>query len=1069
MPKTMLADLGLPAARVSLLSSAERQQLLTFLLRWEYLVDLHACLDVLLQERPDLVTLLDLRARALAVQQRFDTALEVAAQRLRLRASVSAQSLLAELHLAKGALDDARRVIQALVEQAPDSTTAWRVYAEIAIAQSDTSTAVSACHRLGELTPDGQSYLLTMVAFYRAQNDWVTASGYAVRLLNTAAHAEELSPNILRKLLAYFKASEEETRVRDLRDALEARHAADLSALQEILAPHLGRPAMQASTEQGFVPTKDHESTTPSAVQVADRERDDILSAVRNTFGFTTLLPGQLETLTSVMRGENTLVILPTGGGKSLCYQLPAILAETGTTLVISPLIALMKDQIDSLPDHLRARATTINSSLDGDVLRQRLEETTEGRYRLLYAAPERLRQPTFLHALRRAGINRLVIDEAHCVSVWGHDFRPDYLKIAEAWRALDEPPILALTATAPPRVRRDIVQHLSPDRPMTVVAGDLIRPNLQFEVFRAASRDDKLRQLVAFCKGAEGSGIIYADTRARCEQLADLLRSQGVNALHYHAGISNRAEVQDRFMAGETRVIVATIAFGMGIDKPDIRFIVHFMPPASLESYYQEAGRAGRDGDPARCLLMVSRSDHTLLTRRVRRDLPTVDFLRAVYGRVIRHLGSRSTATVASADLQRELQVDETPLRVALSVLEENGLLRRGPDAPRAALLRLQPQNAAGLGDDHGFAEFARAAGLRPGEWLQVNLMDVASKAGLSPLTIEEQLLTWADQGALTYRFSGRDMMLGRATAPNDVAQRISLWLDRYATIQTQRIDEMSAYADTDHCRHGYLSAYLGGRRLDRCDACDNCVILPATADVPLPDEQAQLLTILRTIAAVSWGWGRYSLVRILQGDSGAPEQSKTRAGYGALRFRSRKAIEDLIASLIAHSFLTTRDLETGGTVVDLTAAGHAALTDPQRLADLVQPPPESIPRPGRTSGNRGPQRSRSSAGNETPARAPRGLDDPDIDYDPQLFEALRAWRLQVARAGGVPPYVVFHDNHLRAIAAALPQDLEALLAVKGVGAGKLAKYGDAVLALVRAHVSGNASPPETATMDGG
>ena len=288
-----------------------------------------------------------------------------------------------------------------------------------------------------------------------------------------------------------------------------------------------------------------------------------------------------------------------------------------------------MKDQLDSLPSGLRRRATTLNSSLQGDELRARLERVTAGAYRLVYAAPERLRQPPFLHALRRAGLNRLVIDEAHCVSLWGHDFRPDYLYIAQAREALGHPPLLAMTATAPTRVRRDILQRLGD---MRVIAGDVTRPNLHLEVFHARNADEKLSYLVNFCQAQPGSGIVYGGTRARCEELAALLRQQGVSAAHYHAGLTDRDRVQDDFMAGRVRVVVATVAFGLGIDKPDIRFIVHIVPPPSLEAYYQEAGRAGRDGLPARCLLMYATSDRATLTRRARQDVIPVEFLRQVY-----------------------------------------------------------------------------------------------------------------------------------------------------------------------------------------------------------------------------------------------------------------------------------------------------------------------------------------------------------------------------------------------------------------------------------------------------
>jgi len=334
------------------------------------------------------------------------------------------------------------------------------------------------------------------------------------------------------------------------------------------------------------------------------------LHLLEHVFGYRAFRGRQAEIVDHIIAGGDALVLMPTGGGKSLCYQVPALVAETGLTVVISPLIALMKDQVDSLPAHLRPLATTVNSNMDGDELQRRLDRAAQGEVRLLYAAPERLRQPAFLHTLRKAAITRLVVDEAHCVSVWGHDFRPDYLKLGEAWHALGEPPILALTATAPPRVRHDIVQHLSPHRPMATITGGTFRSNLRLEVFHAANRDEKLHHLLSLCHATKGQGIVYADTRARCEQIAELLRSQDIDAEHYHAGIDNRDAVQERFMAGRTRIIVATIAFGMGIDKPNVRFVAHLDMPKSVEAYYQETGRAGRDGLPAAAWMAYGLAD---------------------------------------------------------------------------------------------------------------------------------------------------------------------------------------------------------------------------------------------------------------------------------------------------------------------------------------------------------------------------------------------------------------------------------------------------------------------------
>ncbi|MBU0704526.1 MAG: RecQ family ATP-dependent DNA helicase, partial [Chloroflexi bacterium] len=823
---------------------------------------------------------------------------------------------------------------------------------------------LAAYRRLNELRPQSRAYLLGMSAFYRSLDDWVTASGYAVRLLRTATDESPLSATYLRRLREHFQASGEETRVADIEAELERRYVAELAELQTALSPdYRPRPApapRPVAEEPEREPPPAEFLPTFDQVPVSEEEREHIEESVRRLFGFESLLPGQLETIACVLRGEDVLTILPTGGGKSLCYQLPALLAERGTTLIISPLIALMKDQVDSLPAGVRGRATTINSSLERDALRTRLEQVTDGGYRLLYAAPERLRQPPFLHALRRAGVNRLVIDEAHCVSVWGHDFRPDYLTIGRARQALGNPPLLAMTATAPPRVRRDVIHHLGD---MRIIAGDATRPNLQLEVFYARNNDDKLRRLLAFCKsepsassgGPPGSGIVYAGARARCEELAALLRSRGVSAGHYHAGIPNRAEVQDEFMAGRIRVVVATIAFGLGIDKPDIRFIVHFAPANSLEAYYQEAGRAGRDGLPSRCLLMYAPADRATLTRRARQNALPVEFLRAVYGAVKCRLGEHTAGRIAAADLERDLRADKMRARVALSLLEEVALLRRGPDFPRSAIVRLTinaaPANAPELD------AFCQAARLRPDQSLTLDLADVARQANLPLESIERRVLEWADAGWLNYYPAGRDWLLELLPPPNDAAERVATMLERYETVQAQRVDEIAAYAQTDRCRHGHLNAYLGGRVIERCTACDNCVAIRPPSDADLPDEREQLLTILHCVADAEWSWGRVSLARILRGDDqarpGRGRQSlhqKTRqnVGFGALGFRSQAAVERMLDVLESRRFLQARRLDHGGVVLELAPEGRAALQDPTALNDLVayaQKPSAALP----------------------------------------------------------------------------------------------------------------------------
>jgi ATP-dependent DNA helicase RecQ len=1057
MTTDALAKLDLTLERVSEIPAKERNRLLNYLLRWEQIDILHACLDVLIPLNPTRVSFLDLRARALLAQGRPDDALLVVQERLQLRSPFTARALLARVHLARGEAEAARQIALALIQEREHHVTAWGLLGEAESLRGDAEAALDVYRHLSELYPNSRTYLWGMVAFYRTRNDWISASGYAVRLLHTASQERPLSITYLRRLREYFRASGEMTRAVDVAAEIERRHAEEWVELKAALSRTRHPRAITAPR-----PRPVHREEAPSAppeaengsalptfdqVPVSEEERIRIVAAVEQLFGFQSLLPGQLETLACVLRGEDVLTILPTGGGKSLCYQLPAMLTEQGTTLVISPLIALMKDQVDSLPAKLRQRATTINSSLEGPELHRRLERAAHGDYCLIYVAPERLRQPPFLHALRRASVSRLVVDEAHCVSVWGHDFRPDYLTIGRARRALGDPPLLAMTATAPSRVRGDILQHLGGPPAgsasgFRVIAGDVTRLNLQFEVFHARDIDEKLGYLLAFCKAEPGSGIVYAGTRARCEELASLLCRYGIGADHYHAGISDRTGTQDDFMSGRTRVVVATVAFGLGIDKPDIRFIVHFVPPPSLESYYQEAGRAGRDGLPARCLLMYSRSDRATLTRRAHRDALPIEFLRAVYEATKRRLAGNSSGRVAMADLERDLQADETRVRVALSLLEEAGLVRRGPDLPSAAVVRLAREGRGGA-TPHELNAFCRAVRLRPGQPLSLDLAQVARQTGLSLDSVEERILEWANAEWLAYRPAGRDLMLELLPLPADASERIAALLERYETIQAQRVDEITAYAQTRRCRHGHINAYLGGRAIERCAACDNCIEIPPLPGAGLPDEREQLLTILRCVANARWSWGRVSLARILRGDDrGSPRrrslhpEARSCAGFGALAFRSQAAVQRMLDRLEGKGFLRARRLDNGGEVLDLTSTGRSALQRPAALNALLSPARRPPPLPKVTK-----------------------RDEKKPDVDETLFQKLRAWRREQARARRVPPFFIFHASHLRAIAAHLPTTLEALSALKGVGPGKLERYGDQIINLVSRHLGEEAS----------
>ena len=332
-----------------------------------------------------------------------------------------------------------------------------------------------------------------------------------------------------------------------------------------------------------------------------------LLATLKQTFGYDSFRPLQQEIITDALAGRDVFALLPTGGGKSLCFQLPALLRE-GLTVVVSPLIALMKDQVDALTA-TGVPATFLNSTLDGDEARARFRGLHRGEFRLLYAAPERLMLPGFVDNLRAWNVTQIAIDEAHCISEWGHDFRPEYRQLAELRETLPEVPVMALTATATERVRADIIERLHLRDPRCYTAS-FNRPNLTYRVVPRAQPYD---QVLAFLRSRRGeSGIIYCSSRKATESVAERLVEDRIPAKPYHAGLTaeERSRHQELFLRDEVRVICATIAFGMGINKPNVRFVLHYDLPKNIEGYYQETGRAGRDGLPSECVLLFSAAD---------------------------------------------------------------------------------------------------------------------------------------------------------------------------------------------------------------------------------------------------------------------------------------------------------------------------------------------------------------------------------------------------------------------------------------------------------------------------
>jgi len=428
---------------------------------------------------------------------------------------------------------------------------------------------------------------------------------------------------------------------------------------------------------------------------------DKANAVLKRHYGYPSFRPGQSNAVEAVLCGRDVLVLMPTGGGKSLCFQIPSQVLP-GATIVISPLISLMKDQVDNLAN-VGIGATFINSTLPADECERRLQSVRSGAVRLLYIAPERLDSPAFQRVLDDLRVAMVAIDEAHCVSQWGHDFRPSYARLYRLREKFDVP-MIALTASATPEARADIIRMLRLKDPVLVSKG-FDRPNLRWNVIHLKDEIEKDASFLNELRARRGRGslIAYAATRKRVEMLADMLNTRGMRAVAYHAGLTpaDRHKLQEQFVAGTAGVVCATNAFGMGIDKPDVRLVVHYDYPGSLEAYYQEAGRGGRDGGVAECVVLASPTDHLTHEFLIDQAHPQVEIVKAVYEFLSRSAFGGVLECTSRQLVKDVINVNGTAqAEAALRVLERIGAVvrQRGRnshdrfDPPQRFILAVKP-----------------------------------------------------------------------------------------------------------------------------------------------------------------------------------------------------------------------------------------------------------------------------------------------------------------------------------------------------------------------------------------
>jgi ATP-dependent DNA helicase RecQ len=790
-------------------------------------------------------------------------------------------------------------------------------------------------------------------------------------------------------------------------------------------------------------------------------------------FGLSSFRPGQRDVINAVADGKDVMCVMPTGGGKSLCYQLPS-LARDGMTIVVSPLIALMKDQVDSL-QHLGISAKLINSSLSASEQAEVMGEMANGQLDLVYVAPERLRNGRFLEAIGSANVSLLAVDEAHCVSEWGHDFRPDYSRLGRfRERYLGGVQTIALTATATPIVRDDISALLGLNSPIVFVTG-FARTNLHFGVIHAKSDQEKNERLTEYLESQTGSGIIYAATRKRCEELAEWLPEKTRRPIGvYHAGLEpdQRRRVQDEFMSGKLSAIVATNAFGMGIDKADIRFVAHYNMPGSLEAYYQEAGRAGRDGQTSDCLLLFSYSDRYIQEFFIENRYPSRGSVKKVYEYLLSREEDPIELTLDQVREAIDVKDGSEAIGTAETLLARAGVLKRMDSNANYAVIRIDSDAPTMLDFLPKEAKLRRKVmlaiekviGNRRGEDVYVRPARLIELADVEREQLTRTLRELKKLKAFDYvpPFRGRAVHVIQRDVPFEMLEIDFEELERRKRAEYEKLEAVIDFARTSSCRQRVILNYFGETGAANCGTCDRCNPPDGSvgrgSDVSIAGElkgvdpdslKRGIQVVLSGVTRMHGRFGKNMVAQMLCGSKNKKLQQwklNRLSTYGLLSALRQTEVVSVMDALIESGLLQQKEVDDRRPTLHVTDSGRRVMMSEDPLpASLGMP----FPLAKRLAIAARPIESgdvqTKSAGSDTDNEVHEVTTE-----EAELVERLKRWRRKTSAALGIPAYRVLTNATIDRLAEIIPTTTEQLEAIPGIGPATMEQFGYDILELI-------------------